>query len=422
MLCFSDDDRDASEVQSSCSRCFAERFELSLTTRYVLAELLKVFAITLTGMTFLMIVVGVASEAILQGLGPVPIAQLVPYVLPNALRFAVPGTMLFSACSLYGRMASANEVVAIKSLGAAPTVIIWPALILSFVLSLVTVWLNDVAVSWGREGVQRVVLRSVEEIVYGMLKTQRSYSTKGFSIKVKSVEGRTMINPTFIIHGQNGKPPITLTAKEAELICDPDNDMLTVVLRDGMIDVPGKGALEFRESFEHHVPLSEATRKGTSEPSPSQLRLSDIPTEIVTQRKTIDELEKALAADAAIQMVIGDFDGLNSGSWQHGHQKLNLAQERLHRLHTEPWRRWANGFSCFFFVLVGAPLAMRLRNSDLWTTFALCFLPILLVYYPLLAYGVDRAKSGALPPYAVWMGNAILLVIGCWMIRKVTRH
>ena len=49
-------------------------------------------------------------------------------------------------------------------------------------------------------------------------------------------------------------------------------------------------------------------------------------------------------------------------------------------------------------------------------------LPILLVYYPLLMYSVDRAKNGALPPYSVWLGNAILLACGAWLLRKVFRY
>ena len=91
-------------------------------------------------------------------------------------------------------------------------------------------------------------------------------------------------------------------------------------------------------------------------------------------------------------------------------------------MRTEPWRRWANGFSCMAFVLVGAPLAIRLRTADVWTSFIACFLPILVVYYPLLAYGVDLAKSGDLPPYCVWLGNVVLVTVGYRMIRWVLRY
>jgi lipopolysaccharide export system permease protein len=94
----------------------------------------------------------------------------------------------------------------------------------------------------------------------------------------------------------------------------------------------------------------------------------------------------------------------------------------LHRLRTEPWRRWSSGFSCLCFVLVGAPLAIRKRTSDLMTTFGLCFGPILLLYYPFFAYGLDRAKSGELPPYTVWVANLVLATLGLWLIKKVVRY
>ena len=117
-----------------------------------------------------------------------------------------------------------------------------------------------------------------------------------------------------------------------------------------------------------------------------------------------------------------DFEQLAESQWQQNYFRLQSSRGRLFRLYAEPWRRWANGFSCFFFVWVGAPLAIRWRNSDLFTTFFACFGPVLLVYYPLMAYGVDRAKAGALPPYSVWLGNIILLAFGFWLLRRVQRY
>ncbi len=394
---------------------------MSRITRYILCELLAMFFVAVTAMTVLMLVVGLAQEALRQGLGPLAIVRLVPYVVPNALLFAVPGTMLFAACSVYGRMSAANEVVAVKSLGVPPMVIIWPALVLAFLLSLVTVWLNDVAVSWGREGINRVVIQSVEEVTYGMLRTQRSYSTSRFSINVKRVDGRRLINPTVVVYSGGDQSPMTLMAEEAELRSDFKNDMLVVTLWRGTLDM-GHATLVFKDEFVHKMPLSDASRKGRALDSPSNYSLREIPEQQQIEWEEIQQMEKALALDAAMQMATGDFAGLTSEDWNARRQEIVTARGRLYRLKTEPWRRWANGFSCFFFVLVGTPLAIRMRTSDLWTTFALCFLPILVVYYPLMAYGVDRAKCGALPPPAVWIGNLILLVIGVWLLRKVNRY
>ena len=44
-----------------------------------------------------------------------------------------------------------------------------------------------------------------------------------------------------------------------------------------------------------------------------------------------------------------------------------------------------------------------MRTTNFFTTFAACFFPILLAYYPLLAFAVDRAKDGAVPAVTVWL-------------------
>src|SRR5690606_15226367 len=112
-------------------------------------EFLKVFLVSITGMTLFMLLVGVAKEAYMEGLGVRQIVLLIPYFVPQALLFAVPATTLFAGCSVYGRLASGNEVVAVKASGISPMQLLWPALAFAFLLSLVTVWLNDVSVSWG---------------------------------------------------------------------------------------------------------------------------------------------------------------------------------------------------------------------------------------------------------------------------------
>ena len=95
---------------------------------------------------------------------------------------------------------------------------------------------------------------------------------------------------------------------------------------------------------------------------------------------------------------------------------------RYYRLLSVPQRRWAGGFACLCFVLVGAPMAICLRNRDFLTSFFLCFLPILIVYYPLMIIGADQAKNGNLPTIFVWAGNGMLMLWGVWLLRRVIRY
>ncbi len=390
-------------------------------TRYILAEFLKLSLVMSACMTVGMLLVVVGQEAIRQGLGPTAVIKLLPYALPVALAYVVPGTILFAACSIYGRMSAMNEVTAIKSLGISPMALLWPALLFSFSISLGAVWLNDVA-TWGRIGLKRVALESAEQIAYGMLRSSRSYSTDRLSINVKDVQDHVLVRPTVTVYEDGDGPPIVLTAEFAEIDTDAERDVLLISMTNGEIERGDKIRMDFPDTELIEIPLTSASRKAGGAIRPADTALRRIPGEITSQRAALAELERNLAADAAYQLMTGDFAELNDARWNQQHGAIAGGQARLARLRTEPWRRWANGFSCFAFVLVGAPLAVRLRNADVWSSFIACFLPILVVYYPLLAYGVDLSKSGDLPPYSVWIANVVLMAVGYWMTRRMLRQ
>jgi lipopolysaccharide export system permease protein len=390
---------------------------MPILTRYVLFELIKVFLVALAGVTLLLLLVGVVKQAYLEGLGLKQILLLMPFILPDAARFSVPAAMLFAACNVFGRLSSANEVIAIKASGISPMVLFWPVIFLSFFLSLWAVWLNDVAVSWGADGATRVILDAVEEVAYGKLAQQHSYSAHQFSINVGDVEGKRLIRPTITLQGGGDAPPRTITCEEATMRSDHQANTLTMVCFNGTVEV-GDFSFAFPDSREVVIPLDDSSHKPGGK-SPSYLAMNVIPQETVDQRSRIQTLQQQLAANAACQLISGDFSGLQKYTWQGDARELNDAQQRLYRLNTEPPRRWANGFSCLCFVLVGAPLAIWMRNSDLLTSFFMCFLPILICYYPLLMFAVSKAKSGALPGWCVWGGNVILALVGAQFMRRV---
>ncbi len=138
-------------------------------TRYIATELAIVFAISASIMTMLMLMVFLVQEGTRESLTLGTIAELVPYTIPTALSFAIPGTCLFATCVVYGRMSAMNEIIAVKAQGIPPSRLIWPGLIIAFLLSLCTLYLNDLAVSWGRKGVYNVILNASAKTIYSVL-------------------------------------------------------------------------------------------------------------------------------------------------------------------------------------------------------------------------------------------------------------
>ena len=394
---------------------------MRLVSRYIGWELIKAFILALFGLTLFLLIILLTQRAIQEGLGPVPVLRLIPYLLPDVLRMAIPLTMLLATCLVYGRMSGTNELVALKANGTSPMLAIWPVIFLAFIVSLVSVWLNDVAVTWGRRGVDRVVLQSFEDIAYGMLRTQRSFSTSSLSIHVKDVQGDTLVRPTISIHTKENSSPITLVAQKAHLNLNTETNQLKIVLQDTQFDVGSNFYGEWPDKFEYEIPLTSLAgpRHATNRPSDTALR--EIESRITSQQSTILDLKQNLAAQAGFQLLTGDLMEMTGKAWLTNNEELRVAHFTLNRYEAEPYRRWANGFCCLAFVLIGATYSIRRRVADFWNCFATVFFPVVVAYYPIFQFGVNQAKAGNLPPYSVWMGNIFFFAVGLWLVQRLIR-
>lgn len=395
---------------------------MNILARSILFDLAKLFAFWLVVLTVAMMLITIGIDSVRMNLGLGPTLKLIPFVLPTALAFAVPGTILFATCFVYGRLSADNEVIAVKALGISPLVLFSPVIALAFMLSLVAVWLNDVAFSWGEAGVKRVIIQSVEEIAYGMLRTQRSFATPRFSIIVKEVDGRRLIRPIISFQANNDMPAFTLTAAEAELRSNLSENTLSLILIDCKMDTDEGLTFDWPGRTVQDIPLAYAAARDLGESSPTHLPLRRIGGAIEAQKLTIAELEQSVAAETGLALMTGEFDTLADAAWQRRQASVAAARTRLHRLQTEPWRRWASGFSCLAFVLLGAPVAIWWRHADYLSITAVVFIPILVLYYPLFNYALVYAKSGAIPPATVWLGNIVCGVLGVLLIRRVMRN
>jgi lipopolysaccharide export system permease protein len=382
---------------------------------------MKIFVIALIALTLMILLIGVGRTLLREGLGPIAIVKLLPFVLPISLQFAFPATALFAVSCVYGRMAGDGEVSTVKASGISPLKILQPAIIFAFLLSPISVYMSDLAVSWGRPGVNRVVMLSIEDIVYRKMRSQHSYTDDGFSIHVRDVKGQRLEYPTITLH--SGGAPMKLQAREGRLTLDAENETLLLELTDTRWDrgVAIQGSIP--GTTEVPIPLSRTLRTPSQEETrPSELPLRLIEIERLRQDARSHAAIGQLAAHTGFAILTSRPETIAGSSGQSMIARIEASRRRLTKLRIEPWRRWAEGFSCFFFVLIGAPLAMIARTSDYWTTFGRCFLPTLLLYYPLFILGLNQAKDGAIPPYGVWLGNVALGAIGSVLVNRVRRY
>ena len=378
------------------------------------------FTLSLVAMTMVISLVFVGQTLIAEDLSYLAVAKLMPYIFLIALQFSVPATLLFSVCCVYGRISADNEIVALKSAGVSPMCIFRPAVALGAFLSVPSVWLNDVAVSWAKPAVKMIILRSLEEIIYRGLSSKKSYnSERGFAIHVQEVKDHWLIKPK--IWMQSDSQLKTIVAEAARISIDRNEDKMVIELVDFFVDINGQKQITSPQSEIIEMPLDLATKGGSKELSPSQYSIGQIPSELSRQNSQNNRRREKLATRFAIALTSGRYVSLTDGASQNLKNEIAETERRLARLKTEPMRRWALGFSCLAFVWMGVPLAILVRSADYWWTFGICFIPILLIYYPIFGLSLEFAKDGTWPAPSLWLANITLALIGTWLMRKIVK-
>jgi lipopolysaccharide export system permease protein len=392
---------------------------------YVTWEVTKLFTVTLVGFNTLIMLVFLGQQLISNGLGPSTIFKLLPYLLPISLQFALPATLLFALCSVYGRISADNEVVSVAAAGVPPMRIMSLPLATAFLLSLIAVWLNDIAEAWGHKGLSRVALTSAEQVAYGFLASQGSYtSSENFSIHVHGIgaDGRELIRPTINPPAANGGERVSIKAKSARLRALPERDVLAIELVDAEVRYGDDGGYKAIKPglFQYEIKLADLVRKGNADNR--QLTMREIPGQIRQERQSIEQHEQLVAARVAMGLTVGRYDWFSDERTGARRYAVIEGRSRITRLSLEPWRRWASGFSCFFFAWVGIPFSIWLRSADPWVSFGASFLPILLTYFPLFVVSLGLSKSGDWHPSSIWLGNIVLLLCGLYWMWRVARR
>ena len=389
---------------------------MRLLQRVILADLLRVFGFLLAVLTVLLVFVGVVREASERGLGAEQIVRILPFVVPSLMPFTIPATLLLSVCVVYGRMAGDQEVTAAKAAGIHVLSLLAPAFLLGAVLSVTSFLLTDRVIPWATGHIQAIVADAVEDLFLDMLRSQHRVSDpqRGISVQVERVDGRRLVKPLFR-YAPPGRRPVVIAARTAELQFDLANrevwlELDRAQITDGRVTVeipherrafPLGGDLEKRKA--RHLPI-DAIRT----------RMAELAGEMAAARR--DRLLRDTLA-----LSVGDLPEVGRGARVEAAERRGKQIDRC-KLHTEMHSRAAMAAGCFFFVLVGGPFSIRQAKAQFLTSFLICFVPILLVYYPLTLGMLNLAKHGSVDPtWAVWVANGLMLAWGLALLRGVLR-
>ncbi len=388
---------------------------MKLLPRYAFFQTLKIFAVALAATTVGLLFFLIVETSLKRGL---PIAlplQMTPYMLPDILSKTLPIASLISVTFFFSRMAGSNEIIALKALGIAPWRVLFPVWVFMFFVSLSSVWLNDLSISWSRQQMTRTLLEGFESTILAQLREENRFATPNGDYVIEASEvtdDGSLVNPTFSAKGGE----LTGSAETAKLEVDYDATRPVVyVLLYNTEFYTENIELKFTKSFVLTLPLDQFFRS-SYRVDPSAAKIKEALADLNEER---ERNRRRLASTAIFAFLRGDLQETSRPVWKERVPFEERIADRENRYRLIVPRVWASGFSCFFFAWVGAPFAIWFNKADYTAAFFACFLPVLVVYYPLFMFGLEGAKSGVVSPVFAWTGNVALGVVGFWFLKKI---
>ena len=184
--------------------------------------------------------------------------------------------------------------------------------------------------------------------------------------------------------------PITIAAEEAELRTLGRNRELSLVMRNGTAYIGDKVSMAFPEAMEQIISLGDPG-DGLPKWPPAYCTLADLRQDIARQAAALAHLEQNPLDTSPVWSNAPPQPGAPPASHA---EVLDTEREHMHWLKAQVNRRWANGFFCLAFVMMGIPVSMRARSRDYLTSFFACFLPVVLLNHPLHNFCIKLAESG----------------------------
>jgi lipopolysaccharide export system permease protein len=390
--------------------------------RMIFGQLVRVFLLALISLTGMFLLGGVVSEAAQRGLAPSQILMIIPLLIPNTLPYTVPATCLFATCVVYGRLSHDNEITAVKAAGVHLGRLVGPGLLLGVLTGAGVFALDYQVIPATHQMLRTQVLGDVDDLLYAQLKRQGclKHPKMPFAMWVRQVQGRRLIDAIFKKRDEKGDGyKFVARAREARLHFDPDSGKLRVDM--SCVTTSGENdSLEGNATDPYYeVELPNNMLGGDYVRHPNDLSWP----ELLERRDQMDD--EYAAAVAAIQATPpSHYSPEQKEQWVNALKFAALSKGReRNSILAEVQMRPALAAGCLCFVLIGGPVGVWFSRADYLSTFVSCFLPTILVYYPLLLFGMNTARDGRMPAaVGLWMANAVVGSLALVLYARIMRR
>ncbi len=374
---------------------------MNILDRYIVREHIAPFFISVSLIMFLFtlnLAIRMLSRIVGQGLEFMVIIEFFFLNLAWIITLAVPMSVLVACLMGFGRLAGDREIVSMKAAGVGIMRMMRPVILASIFVAGFSLYFQDqilpdmnhrnkLLTSSIRRKKPNVALRE------GIFTRDMPKQT----LLVRQIDDDTGgLRDVTIFDESNAEQPSTVIAETGRLDFVDTLAMYYFHLYDGEIHQMEREQQEVYQILRFEEALFRI----------------DAPDQLLKRREEGFRGDRELGLAGLLKRV----DELE----QRGDEKRYRRQ--INRYLVEYHKKWAISFAAIVFVLVGAPLGIKLTHGGLGVSGPLAVL-FFLAYWTFLIGGEDIADRGILPPWlAMWAANILLFVMGLLLIRWETRQ
>ena len=315
--------------------------------------------------------------ALVHGVNFQTIVNLMLYLSISFLPAILPMGLLFAVIMTYSRMSNDSEIVAFKAIGLDMKRLSLPALVLGIAVGVLSAKVSFQLAPWGNRQFELLIAKlgqtkasiSIKEGVF----SEGFFDLVVYANKVDSKNG--LLGDVFIFDERDSDLPLTIIAREGQMIQDTVNQSQTASIRliDGNIHRSNRDSSTKIDFMAYDLNLSDPIQEAIKEKSVLSL--------------TLAELRQAL-------------------------EKEGPTSQTGRRLTIEYHKRLALSIGCILFALIGVGLGTTTNRRNARSGSMVTCLAVIVGYWVSYMGFESIAVNGLLrPQIAMWSTNLLLLLL-----------
>ncbi|MEO0009347.1 MAG: LptF/LptG family permease [candidate division WOR-3 bacterium] len=389
---------------------------MSLLQREAVKEFVLYFIFATVVLAFILLMDRLfllADLLVRKGVPMSAVTEISFFSLPFVISVSAPLAGLIAGVITFGRMAQDNEMAVVRAAGIPAWRLFIPVMVLGIIMAPVMVVFNGYVVPEAQHRV-RNLLTDIARKKPALRIQERIFMDDfpGYMVYIGSINQRhsTISNTVIFERGRGKNPPAFVTAPRGKLKYTEDDRYLVLTLYDGeiheLLETGNYRRLAFREQIINIPSEDVLVRQGRDYRTDDEMRFNHLLKQIRDVNNDVRELNQQLAdlrsSSSDEEIIQVRADELKT--------RIRYRRSEALRSMTELHKRFSLAFSCFFFLLFGAPLGLVLRRGGIGTGFIVGLI-FFALYYVLLLAGENMAENGTVSPFfGMWLPNILLVL------------